>query len=133
MTRFSIDFMFYSHVSLRGHNSAFTIVDQDSRYPFAFPCCAKRPPTSIIIFFVNCLRNMGFKPTVLKMDEGGDLCKSTEFCKVMTELGLIINSTGGDHRTSNGLVERFYQTLHAMNRSSLATLRGRLPSPLHKG
>ena len=27
MLRFSIDFMFYSHISLRGHNSAFTIVD----------------------------------------------------------------------------------------------------------
>ena len=37
MTRFSIDYMFYSHMSLRGHNSAFPIVDQGSRYPFAFP------------------------------------------------------------------------------------------------
>ena len=53
MTRFSIDNMFYSHMSLRGHNSAFTIVDQGSRYPFAFPCCAKRPPIAIVTFFVG--------------------------------------------------------------------------------
>ena len=53
MSTFSIDFMFYSHISLRGHNSAFTIVDKGSRYPFAFPCCAKRPPIAIIAFFVN--------------------------------------------------------------------------------
>ena len=66
MSRFSIDFMFYSHFSLRGHNSAFTIVDQTSRYPFAFPCCAKRPPISNMTFFIQCLRNMGFQPTVLK-------------------------------------------------------------------
>ena len=90
MTRFSIDFMFYGHISLRGHNSAFTIVDQGSRYPFAFPCCAKRPPISIMAFFIKCLRNMGFSPAVFKMDEGGELCKSTEFCKDLTEMGVII-------------------------------------------
>ena len=56
MTRFSIDYMFYSHMSLRGHNSDFTIVDQGSRYPFAFPCCARRPPIAIIIFFVGYLQ-----------------------------------------------------------------------------
>ena len=75
MTKFSIDFMFYSHLSLRGHNSAFTIVDQGSRYAFTFPCCAKRPPISILTFFIKYLRNMGFHPAVFKMDEGGELCK----------------------------------------------------------
>ena len=91
LTRFSIDYMFYSHMSLRGHNSAFTIVYQGSRYPFAFPCCAKRPPIEIVKFFVGCLRNMGFKPSVFKMDEGGELCKSTEMCKAMTEMNLIVH------------------------------------------
>ena len=133
MTRFSIDYMFYSHLSLRGHNSAFTIVDQGSRYPFAFPCCAKRPPIAIIEFFVGCLKNMGFKPTVFKMDEGGELCKSTEFCKALTNMKLIIHSTGGDNKTSNGLVERFHQTIHSMNRSSLDTLKSLLPSSLPQG
>ena len=133
MSRFSIDFMFYNHLSLRGHNSAFTIVDQGSRYPFAFPCCAKRPPISIIEFFVRCLKNMGFTPLVFKMDEGGELCKSTEFCKALTNMGMLVNSTGGDNKTSNGLVERFHQTIHAMNRGSLDTLKSLLPSPLPKG
>ena len=133
MSRFSIDFMFYSHLSLRGHNSAFTIVDQGSRYPFAFPCCAKRPPVSIMIFFISCLRNMGFTPIAFKMDEGGELCKSTEFCKTLTNMGVIIHSTGGDNKTSNGLVERFHQTLHSMNRSSLSTLKALLPAQLPKG
>ena len=100
MTRFSIDFMFYSHISLRGHNSAFTIVDQGSMYPFAFPCCAKRPPISILTFFIKCLRNMGFHLAVFKMDEGGELCKSTEFCKELTEMGINVHSTGGDNKTS---------------------------------
>ena len=76
---------------------------------------------------------MGFHPAVFEMDEGGDLCKWTEFCKESTELGLIVNSTGGDNKTSNGFVERFHQTIHAMNRSTLATLRGLLPSPLPQG
>ena len=133
MTRFSIDYMFYSHASLRGHNSAFTIVDQGSRYPFAFPCCAKCPPIAIMRFFVGCMTNMGFKPTVFKMDEGGELCKSTEFCKALMEMNLIVHSTGGDNKTSNGLVERFHQTLHSMNRSSLDTLKSILPSPFPKG
>ena len=133
MTRFSIDFMFYSHTSLRDHNSAFTIVDQGSRYPFAFPCCAKRPPVTIMIFFVGCMKKMGFTPTVFKMDEGGELCKSTEFCKAMTKMKLIIHLTGGDNKTSNGLVERFHQSIHAMNRSLLDTLQSLVPSPLPKG
>ena len=76
---------------------------------------------------------MGFTPLVFKMDEGGDLCKSTEFCKALTNMGMIVNSTGGDNKTSNGLVERFHQTIHAMNRGSLDTLRSLLPSPLPKG
>ena len=133
MSRFSIDFMFYSHLFLRGHNSAFTIVDQGSRHPFAFPCCAKRPPISILKFFIKCLRNMGFHPAVFKMDEGGELCKSTEFCKELTDMGIIVHSTGGDNKTSNGLVERFHQTIHAMNRTALDTMRGLLPSPLPPG
>ena len=120
-------------MSLRGHNTAFTIVDQGSRYPFAFPCCDKRPPIAIMIFFVGCLKKMGFQPTVFKIDEGGELCKFTEFCKAMTEMNLIVHSTGGDNKTSNGLVERFHQTLHSMNRSSLDTLRSILPSSLPKG
>ena len=66
MARISCDFTFYSTLSLRGHNSAFTLVDQATRYPFAFPCCAKRPPISIIKFFIGCIRNMGFNQLFLK-------------------------------------------------------------------
>ena len=67
------------------------------------------------------------------MDEGEKLCKSTEFCKAVTEMNLIVHSTGGDNKTSNGLVERFNQTLHSMNRSSLDTLKSMLPPFLPKG
>jgi hypothetical protein len=132
-TKIGCDFTFYSHLSLRGHNSAFTCVDHTSRYPFAFPTCAKRPPIVIMQFFVGCLRNMGFNPTVFKMDEGGELCKSTEFCKALIDMNLIIQSTGGDNKTSNGRVEVFHRTLHQMNRSTLATLETLLPAPLPKG
>ena len=133
MTVFSVDFVFYKWLSLRGHNCAYTIVCKGSRYPFAFPCCAKRPPISIMKFFVGCLRNLGFKPAVFKMDEGGELAKSTEFCKCLAELNLILHPTGGDNKTSNGLVERFHQTIHQMNRSTLATLKSFLPTKLPDG
>ena len=76
---------------------------------------------------------MGFTPITFKMDEGGELCKSTEFCKALRNMGVIAHSTGGDNKTSNGLMERFHQTLHAMNRSSLSTLRDLLPATLPKG
>jgi hypothetical protein len=76
---------------------------------------------------------MGFTPTVFKMDEGGELCKSTEFCKALIEMNLIIQSTGGDNKTSNGRVEVFHRTLHQMNRSTLATLESLLPATLPKG
>ena len=130
MARISCDFTFYSTLSLRGHNSAFTLVDQATRYPFAFPCCAKRPPISIIKFFIGCIRNMGFNPVVFRMDEGGELCKSSEFCNSLVDLNVIVHSTGGDNKTSNGLVERFHRTLHHMNRATLATMKSFLPSPL---
>ena len=76
---------------------------------------------------------MGFHPAVFKMDEGGELCKSTEFCKELTDMGIIVHSTDEDNKTSNGLVERFHQTIHAMNRTALDTMRGLLPSPLPTG
>ena len=132
-SKIGCDFTFYSNLSLRGHNSAFTCVDHTSRYPFAFPTCAKRPPIATIQFFVGCLRNMGFKPVVFKMDEGGELCKSTEFCQALINMNLIIQSTGGDNKTSNGRVEVFHRTLHQMNRSTLATMESFLPDPLPKG
>jgi hypothetical protein len=131
-SKIGCDFTFYSNLSLRGHNSAFTCVDHTSRYPFAFPTCAKRPPIAIIQFFVGCLQNMGFKPVVFKMDEGGELCKSTEFCKALTKMNLIIQSTGGVNKTSIDRVEVFHSTLHHMNRSTLATMRLFLPDPLPK-
>ena len=49
-SKIGCDFTFYSNLSLRGHNSAFTCVDHTSRYPFAFPTCAKRPPIAIMQF-----------------------------------------------------------------------------------
>ena len=132
-TVFGIDFAHYSHVSIRGHTSAFTIVERTYHYPTAFPCPSKRPPVAIIRFFVTALQRLGFTPAVFKMDEGGDLAKSTEFCKELSDMGLIIHSTGGDNKTSNGIVERFHQTLHQMNRSSLSTLKVMLPEKLPLG
>ena len=76
---------------------------------------------------------MGFQPTVFKMDEGDELCKSTEFCKTLIESGLKVNSIGGNNKTNNGLVERFHQTILAMNRSTLDTLQQLLRSPLPQG
>ena len=132
-TVFSIDFTFYSHLSLRGHNSAFTIMEKTFRYPYAFPCLSKRPPLSIVKFFVTALTNLGFTPAVFKMDEGGELAKSTEFCKGLSDMGIIIHSIGGDNKTSNGLVERFHRTLHQMNRTCLSTLDALITKPLPQG
>ena len=67
------------------------------------------------------------------MDEGGELAKSTEFCATLADLGVVVHSTGGDNKTSNGLVERFHQTLHGMNRTTLSTLQAILPQDLPIG
>lgn len=133
MSYFSVDFTFYSHLSIRGHNCAFILICKATGYPFGFSCAAKRPPVSIMQFFVRALRNLGFTPAIFKMDEGGDLAKSTDFCQALSDMGLIINSSGGNNKTGNGLVERLHQTLHQMTRSTLATFSQLLPSVLPLG
>ena len=122
--------MFYSVESIRGLNGAITVIDHTTRWPWAFPVATKRPHPSIFNFLVNCLRNMGHKPAILTVDEGGELAKSTEMCRAIHKLNLVLRTTGGDNSESNGMAERPHRTYHNMNRSTLATFGSILKHPL---
>jgi hypothetical protein len=45
---------------------------------------------------------MGKKPVFIRVDEGGELGHSRDFCFLLQELGLILQTTGGFASSLNG-------------------------------
>ena len=57
----------------------------------------------------------------MKVDEGGDLARSTEFCKVLLQYNVILSTTSGCNSSGNGRGERLYQDFYNFTRIILAS------------
>jgi hypothetical protein len=118
-TRLHLDFTFFNVPSIRKFTSAFTIVDAASAYPWGFPSRSKRPPISIFRWFISVIRAMGKTPLYIRVDEGGELAKSSDFCRTVTGLNLILETTGGYASNLNGKNETMHGTSKDMTRALL--------------
>eukprot|EP00978_Attheya_sp_CCMP212_P033185 scaffold132841_cov57-Attheya_sp.AAC.1 len=118
-TRLHMDFTFFNVISIRKFNSALTIVDTTSSYPWGFPTRSKRPPISTFRWFISVLRSMGKNPIYIRVDEGGELANSTDFCKAVVGLNLILETTGGYASNVNGKNESMNGNAKGMVRTFL--------------
>jgi hypothetical protein len=114
-----MDFTFFNKVSIRKCTSALCITDATTSYPFGFPTRSKRPPINIFRWFISVLRSMGKKPVFIRVDEGGELARSRDFCFLLQELGLILQTTGGYASSLNGKSEITHRLTKNMVRSML--------------
>ena len=117
-----VDFNFWNTRSIRGFIASLSIVEATSRMKFSFNCRHKRPPLDLLEYFFRLMQRQGYPCIVVRVDEGGELAKSTEFNQYMIDtLHMKVQSTGGDNSTANGMVESPHRPQKRMTRSALVT------------
>ena len=120
--RVHLDFHFFSTTSIRGFSSALAAVCASTSYPFNFPTKSKTPPIAIALFLIRTIRSMGFQIHIIRVDEDGALSKSSEFCKLIVNENIVLQTTGGGNSENNGMVERANQFDANVIRPVLSTM-----------
>ncbi len=106
-----IDFKFFDKTSIRGFTSILTIVDARTRKLWVFPGPDKRPPIAKLEFFVKQLVKQKYNVITIRVYEGGELSRSTDFCQKLLQNNITLETTGGFSSCFNGKVERHHQTI----------------------
>ena len=114
-----MDFKFYNKVSIRGFTSVFTIIDSKTRKLWVFPGPDKPPPIHKLNYFLTTLTKQNIVSLEIRVDEGGELARSTEFCKTLLNNAFHLQTTGGHHYLLNGKIERPHQTIQKMFNAAL--------------
>ena len=121
-TRLHLDFSFYDQTSICKNKAALTIVEATARYQWRFPCKNKRPPIVLVICFVRTLRVQGYNVSQIRVDEGGELARSTCFMKSCKKvLNIVVETTGGYNSTNNGKVKASHRPAKRTVRMMLMT------------
>ena len=89
-----MDFSFWNVKSIRGFTALLSVICMKTRFSFAFPTRHKRPPLATIDWLIQILRKQGFKVTYIQTDEGGELGRSNDFLKLLTNKACIYLGTG---------------------------------------
>jgi hypothetical protein len=103
--------------SYGGHAAHLLIVDSASCRVWAFPTKSKDPPLDILkVFMAKFGSGMG----VIRMDQGGELARSTSFWEMMLkDFGYVVKPTGADSPSQNGGAEIYNNTLAVKVRTLL--------------
>ena len=104
--------------SIDGKNAYLIIVDRATRLQWAFTTDNKRPPLEIIKNLLNKFKSTNPHRTV-RVDQGGELGRSEEFLKIVTECGYLVETTGSDASSQNSMAERPNRTYGQMMRCIL--------------
>jgi hypothetical protein len=104
--------------SIDGYNAYLLICDAATHYTWVFPTISKAPP---ILIIEALLHQKGATPGLhyIRMDQGGNLWRSSKLCDVIATSGYIIEPTGSDSANQNGKVERLNGTFGVMVRALL--------------
>ena len=106
--RINIDFKGPLPSSPRGNKYLLTIIDEYSRFPFAFPC--KDMTSKTIIHCLNQLFSIFGMPDMIHSDRATDFL-SEELRKYLREKGIATSKTSRYHPEGNGQVEKLNGTL----------------------
>ena len=79
----------------------------------------KRPPLDILKFLVTTLRNQDLKVSFIRVDEDGELARSSEFMKTCHSMNIIVQTTGGYAYYLNDKSESHNKTLSNITRDLL--------------
>jgi transposase InsO family protein len=87
-----------------------TVVDEGSRFSFAFPLKSKRDASDRLQDLILQLERKGFKTHTLRTDNGGEFT-SASFNAWLTSRGIEHAYSPADTPRANGLIERYHGTL----------------------
>ena len=90
-----MDFTFFNVESIRGFTSTFVYIRSATSYPFGFLSRSKHPPIDILKFIVTTLSNQYKKFSLVRVDEDGEIARSSEFMKTYHNMNIIIKTTVG--------------------------------------
>ena len=94
-----------------GHEYILTIIDRTSRYPEAIPLRSIKSPI-IVRHLIEFFTKFGL-PRTIQSDQGSNFT-SKYFQDRMKQLGVDLKVSSAYHPESQGVVERFHQTLKSM-------------------
>lgn len=114
-----MDFVFYNTISIRGFTTALNIIDATTRKLWTFTTSDKRPPLRQINFFLSYLKKINKPCHEIRVDEGGELAKSSEFTDILVHATVNLQTTGGYSSWLNGKIERSHQTVTNMLRAAI--------------
>ena len=80
-------------------------------HPFGFTPRKKLPPLDILKFLVTKLRHQDKKVAFIRVDEGGELSRSSESMKKCHNMNIIVQTIGVDASNINGSIEIPNKTL----------------------
>ena len=115
--------------SYDGYNCYLLIVDYYTRYTWVFLSRNKQPPIQTVQHFLESYRTKG-SIHIIRMDQGGELARSSAFAKAVQSAGYNLETTGADNSSQNSIAERPHQTLANMVRAALenSNVHGRFGS-----
>ena len=104
--------------SRQGFSSYLLIIDEYTRYMWAFPTKSKSPPSDIIDqFLIQYKRSSGLRR--IRTDLGKELARSTLVRTTISKHGYTLEPTAPNSSFQNSKVERPHRTLGNMMRSML--------------
>ena len=116
-----MDFGFFSVTSVRGYVAYFSVTCQATGYGFVFPVPNKRPPLSLISWIAETMKRLDRQISFARFDEGGELARSQQVCQLLSNLNIIMQTTGGYSSGLLGKDERQHRTVAEMITSMLYT------------
>ena len=108
-------------------------VCSSTSYPFNFPTKSKSAPIEIALYLIRTIRSLGHQVVFIRVDEGGELARSSEFCQIIVEENVILQTTGGGNSENNGVVERANQFDADLLRPALSTMETLMGDKLPEG
>ena len=100
--------------SRQGYTATLTIIDCATRRLFAFPTQGKSLPILIVDAFLAHYGLEGKGLKAVRTDQGGELACLTAFQEVIAKHHYVLEPTGSDTPSENGLAERPNGTLSTM-------------------
>ena len=104
--------------SIDGMRSYFLMIDEATRYVWAFPTASKVPPIELARGVMRQFTTK-YAGSTVRCDRGGELGRSGAFAKMVQEEGYILQTTGSYSSAQNGMDEKPNQDLVQIVRSLL--------------
>ena len=104
--------------SIDGKNSYLIIVDRCTRFTWIFLSVSKHPPIEAARMILQKFRSKNLHRTV-RVDQGGELGRSSAFQEMIGTEKFVLEPTGSDASSQNGISERPNRTFGQMMRCIL--------------